>query len=79
VIDLLDVRIPVTHLMPQSPGHEQALAAKVFYLDHHGIKRAPAPKVVHLNRHDLAPRIFHLNRHVIWQSLAPDRFSSELR
>jgi hypothetical protein len=63
VIDLLDVRIPVTHLMSQSPGHEQALAAKVFYLD----------------RHDLAPRIFHLKHHVIWQSLAPDRFSSELR
>jgi hypothetical protein len=51
VIDLRDVRIPVTHLLSQSPGHEQALAAKVFYLDHH----------------------------VIWQSLAPDRFSSELR
>jgi hypothetical protein len=63
VIDLLDVRIPVTHLMSQSPGHERALAAKVFYLDHH----------------DLAPRIFHLKHHVIWQSLAPDRFSSELR
>jgi hypothetical protein len=91
VIDLLDVRIPVTHLMSQSPGHEQALAARifhpnrhaiaarVFYIDHYGIERAPATKVVHLNRNDLAPRIFHLNHHVIWQSLAPDRFSSESR
>jgi hypothetical protein len=71
VIDLLDVRIPVTHLMSQSPGHEQALAP--------GHEQALAARIFHPNRHAIAAKVFHLNHHVIWQSLAPDRFSSERR
>ena len=95
VIDLLDVRIPVTHLMSQSPGHERVLAARIFHpnrhaiaarvfdLKHHAIEQALAAKVFYLDHHGIkrapAPKVVHLNHHVIWQSLAPDRFSSELR
>jgi hypothetical protein len=79
VIDLIDVRIPVTHLMSQSPNHEPALAAGVFYLN----RRSLAPRVFDLKHHAieqaLAAKVFYLKHHVIWQSLAPDRFSSELR
>jgi len=49
----------------------QALAAKVFNLDHNTIERAPASKVVCLNRRHSASRIFHLSNLVIRHSLAP--------
>jgi hypothetical protein len=102
--DPIDRRIPVTDVMPQLPGHEQALAprvfhfnshaiaswvfdfkryainqalaSKVFNLHHHTTERIPAPKVVRLNRHNVAPRIFHLNHHVIGQSRTPKGFFS---
>jgi hypothetical protein len=43
-IDLLDVRIPVTHLRCQSPGHEQAPAARVFDLNRNASEQALAAK-----------------------------------
>ena len=36
--------------------------------------QAPAPRVFHLNRHDLAPRIIHLDGYALEQALAPGVF-----
>jgi len=88
--ELIDMRIPVTDGMSQSPGHEQALAPRVFHLNRHALapgvlhlnqyapEQALAPRVNHLNRHALeqvlASRIFHLSRHALEQVFAPRIF-----
>jgi hypothetical protein len=89
--DLIDVRIPVTNVMSQSPRpaqvlaprvfhlHRHAITARIFDLKHHAIVQVFAPRVFRLKRRDPASRIFHLNHPVIWQSLAPDHFLSKLR
>ena len=51
------LRIPVVHLMAESPNVQ-----------------APAPRVFHLNRHDLAPRVIHLDGYTLAQALAPGVF-----
>jgi hypothetical protein len=72
--------------MPQSPGHEQALAPMVFHFDRYAIaarvfdlkyqaiEQALAATVFRLNHHGIelapAPRVVHLNRH----DLAPRIF-----
>jgi hypothetical protein len=67
-------RVPVTHLKSQSPGHEQALAARVL---HFGC-RALTPRVFHTHYHSignaLAPSVVHLNHYAIEQALAPRIF-----
>jgi hypothetical protein len=74
VTDLLDMRVSAAHLAPQSPDHEQAIAAGIFHLN----RCSPAPRIFHLQRHAtvqaLAPRIFHLDHHSTEQVLAPRVF-----
>ena len=47
--NLPNVRIPMAHLTSQSPGHEQALAPRVFHLD----RRAIAARVFDLKNHSI--------------------------
>jgi hypothetical protein len=61
--DLIDRRIPVTDLISQSPGHEQALALRVF----------------HFNRHAIASGVFDLKHHSIDQALAAKVFNLDNR
>jgi hypothetical protein len=84
--DLIDRRMPVTDVISQSPGHEQALAPRVFHSDRHAIasrvfdlkdhsiQQALAAKVFKLDHHTIertpASKVFHLNRH----DLAPRIF-----
>jgi hypothetical protein len=84
--DLIDRRIPVTDVISQSPGHEKALAPRIFHfnrnaiasgvfdLKHHSIDQALAAKVFNLDHHAteqaFAPRVVHLNRN----NLAPRIF-----
>jgi hypothetical protein len=84
--DLIDMRIPVTDVISQSPSHEQALAPRVFHfnrhaiaarvfdLKHHSIDQALAAEVFNLDHHATerapAPKVVHLNRH----NLAPSIF-----
>jgi hypothetical protein len=62
--------IPVTDGISQSPGHEHALAARVFHLHRHAL----AARVFHLKLHAivqaLAARVFHLNHHATEQAFA---------
>ena len=55
---MIEVRIPVTNVMSQSPGRVQVLAPRVF----------------HLNRHATASRIFDLKYPSIQQALAAKVF-----
>ena len=61
----------MTHLTSQSPGHEQALAPRVFHLNRHAI----APRIFHLKlraiQQALASRVFHRNHHATEQAHAP--------
>jgi hypothetical protein len=84
--DLIDRRISVTDVISQSPGHEKALAPRVFHfnrhaiasgvfdLKHHSIDQALAAKVFNLDHHTIeqvpASRVVHLNRN----NLAPRVF-----
>jgi hypothetical protein len=68
----------VTDVISQSPGHEQALAPRIFHFSRyaiasrvfdlkcHAIVQALAPRIFHLDHHSteqvFAPRVFHLNR-----------------
>jgi hypothetical protein len=76
--DLIDVRIPVTNVMSQSPRpaqvlaprvfhlHRHAITARIFDLKHHAIVQALVPRIFHLNHHSteqvFAPRVFRLKR-----------------
>jgi hypothetical protein len=66
-----DVRARGTYLTSQSPGHEQALAPRVFHLN----RPAIAARIFDLKRHAivqaLVSRIFHLNHHSAEQVFAP--------
>src|ERR1039457_5611529 len=77
--DVIEVRIPVTNVMSQSPGRVQVLAPRVFHLNrhatasrifdlkYHSIQQALAAKVFDLDHHTMeraaAPKVVHLNRH----------------
>jgi len=52
--ELIDMRIPVTDGMSQSPGHEQVLASRIFPLNYHAI----------------VAKVFDLKHHQIEQALA---------
>ena len=76
---VIEVWIPVTNVMSQSPGQVQVLAPRVFHLNrhatasrifdlkYHSIQQALAAKVFNLDHHTMeraaAPKVVHLNRH----------------
>ncbi len=47
--DLIDVQIPLTNVMSQSPGQVQVLAARVFRVNRH----SPAARVIYLKRYTI--------------------------
>jgi hypothetical protein len=63
--DLIEVRIPVTDVMSQSPGHEQALAPRVFHLNRHAIASRVFDLKYHSIQQALAAKVFHLDHHTI--------------
>jgi hypothetical protein len=64
----------VTDVLSQSPGHEQALAARIFHFNRYAI----ASRVFDLKRHAigqaLTPRVFDLNHYATEQAVAPRVF-----